>query len=112
MAKEGLARLLARLQAQTAVQTQRTFALQATMTCVFRELAKDPKFEEAIKSGFDAAANAVEGMAMKEGRGVPLETIGWPDVLGRIEEFREITFPRGEPKRDDQPGGPERDDQP
>jgi hypothetical protein len=100
MAKEGLARLLARLQAQTAVQTQRTFALQATMTCVFRELAKDPKLEEA---GFDAAANAVEGMAMKKGRGVPLETIGWPDVLGRIEEFREITFPRREPKREDQP---------
>ena len=50
MAKEDLARLLARLQAQTAVQTQRTFALQATMTCVFRELAKDPKFEEAINA--------------------------------------------------------------
>jgi hypothetical protein len=104
MAKEDLARLFARLQAQTAVQTQRTFALQATMTCVFRELAKDPKFEEAIKSGFDAAANAVEGMAMKEGgRGGVPETIGWPDVLGRIEEFRAVTFPRGEPKRDDQP---------
>jgi hypothetical protein len=83
------------------------FALQVILTSVFRELAKDPKLEAAIKAGFDAAEDSGTALAMQRGKeerrrdAIPPETVGWLDVLEFMGTCREMTFPPGEPERDD-----------
>jgi hypothetical protein len=76
-------------------QEQMMLALQAIVTYVFSEIAKqDPKLEEAIKTGFDNAALSAEVLAMKEG-GRSSKGADASNVLQLVEEMRKITFPKG-----------------
>ncbi len=78
------------LETKFKAQENINLALQSIVACVFSELAKDPKFETAIRIGFDNAALSAEVLAMKLGGSKKGET--GSEVLRIIEGFREITF--------------------